>query len=88
MTAAAIGTASTPPIKPSKDGFDYSWSQSQEQWMEHEWVGSEPIDVVISGTSASTVASADAFTLSSGNDSISLDFGTASDTITISGEPT
>lgn len=76
------------PIKPSKDGFDYSWSQSEEKWVEHELVASEPVDVVISGASASTVASADAFTLSSGNDSISLDFGTASDTITISGEPT
>ena len=60
------------PVKPVKDGFEYSWSQSQEQWVEHELVVSEPVDIIVS-----TATAIDTITLTS-----------ASDTITISGEPT
>lgn len=55
------------PNKPIKDGFDYSWSQSEEKWVEHEL----PVDT----------SSADAITLTTPESVISLDLGTAGDSI-------
>lgn len=55
------------PTKPTKDGFDYSWSQSEEKWVEYEL----PVDT----------SSADAITLTTSESVISLDLGTAGDSI-------
>ena len=65
------------PIKPVKEGFDYSWSQSQEQWMAHELpvIDVAPTDVVVDTSSVESATANDAIILPS-----------ASDTITISGE--
>jgi hypothetical protein len=68
------------PIKPVKEGFDYSWSQSKEQWVEYELVN---IDTDITLTSSDSVFSSsnDFVTLFSAEPTISLDLGSASDSI-------
>lgn len=69
------------PIKPVKEGFDYSWSQSEEQWMEHELpVVVSTSDIVLNVDSISS--GNDSITLSSAEPTISIDLGTASETIT------
>lgn len=57
------------PNKPIKDGFDYSWSQSEEKWVEYEL----PV------TTSDIVLDVPAVDLSSGTESISV--ATASDTV-------
>lgn len=62
------------PTKPVKEGFDYSWSQSEEQWVEHEVViadTTEPLDITISATANSGLDFASA------NQTITLNLGTA-----------
>lgn len=72
------------PIKPVKEGFDYSWSQSEEQWVEYELVNIDT-DITLTGSdsafaSASDSAS-DSITFSSAEPTISLSLGSASDSI-------
>ena len=64
------------PIKPVKDGFEYSWSQSEEKWTEHEIVV-ESSDTTITIDTGSAIA--DTIISASANDVITL--GTASDSI-------
>jgi hypothetical protein len=45
------------PIKPVKEGFDYSWSQSEEQWVEYELVIADTTDVVDITISATAMPS-------------------------------
>jgi hypothetical protein len=45
------------PIKPVKEGFDYSWSQSEEQWGEYELVIADTTDVVDITISATAMPS-------------------------------
>ena len=67
------------PIKPVKEGFDYSWSQSEEQWVEYELVVSlTGSDSVFSSATAMT---SDSITFSSAEPTISLDLGSASASI-------
>lgn len=56
------------PTKPVKEGFDHSWSQSEEKWVEHEL----PVDT----------SGADTITLTTTESTISLDLGSAADSIT------
>jgi len=45
------------PIKLVKEGFDYSWSQSEEQWVEYELVIADTTDVVDITISATAMPS-------------------------------
>jgi hypothetical protein len=69
------------PIKPVKEGFDYSWSQSEEQWFEHELVNINA-DITLTGSDLAFTSASDSITFSSAEPTISIDFGTASNTIT------
>ena len=82
------------PIKPVKDGFYYSWNQSDEKWVEYaiSEVVEAPSEVVIPAETNDTVTltdgSVETITLSSVEPTISLDLGTGSDTVTGSATPT
>jgi hypothetical protein len=79
------------PIKPVKEGFDYSWSQSEEQWVEYELVNIDT-NITLTGSDSvffsATAMTSDSITLSSAEPTISLDLGTGSDTVTGSATPT
>ena len=75
---------------PVKEGFSYSWSQSNEEWVEHENItvtetitlsdvgAAQPtIDVTANDTITLTSSSADSITLSTALDTITLDIPTA-----------
>jgi hypothetical protein len=79
------------PIKPVKEGFDYSWSQSEEQWVEYEL----PVDTITLTTVEPTISldlgsAADSITAGTATDTIiSFDVGAAQEVITLaSAEPT
>ena len=70
---------------PVKEGFAYSWSQTEEKWVEHEVITTPTvesiIDPVVDTTSNDAItltsSSADSITLSTALDTITLDIPTA-----------
>ena len=72
---------------PVKEGFSYSWSQSNEEWVEHENITvTETITLSDVGAAQPTfdVTANDTITLTSSSaDAITITLPTASDTITL-----
>ena len=75
---------------PVKEGFSYSWSQTEEKWVEHENItvtdtitisdtgAAQPtIDVTANDSITLTSSSADTITLSTAADTITLDIPAA-----------